>query len=240
MKTLLSELVDFVYPPRCCVCRSAPYERGMRGICCSCLQQISFIESPFCTRCGRPYAHDEQFLHLCGDCLSGTRYFRRARAVGYYRGVLKELLHLFKYRLRQHLALSLGFIMTSRLSLLSEDLTYQIIMPVPLHPRRLRARGFNQALCLAASISSCLQTPLQRYNLRRIRCTRSQVGLSEPQRADNVRHAFSLRWPEAVAGKSILIIDDIYTSGSTVNECARVLTTAGARHVDVLTLARAA
>ena len=189
-------------------------------------------------QCGKPYAHDEQFAHLCGECLTGRKHYRRARAIGYYRGVLREALHLFKYQLKQCLAVPLGALMTGRLSALSQDWLYQLIMPVPLHPRRLRARGFNQAVSLASSVSKHLKIPLDRSNLRRIRWTHSQVGLTERERADNVKHAFLLRTPEAVERKAILLIDDMYTSGSTVNECSKVLINAGARHVDVLTLAR--
>jgi ComF family protein len=111
-------------------------------------------------------------------------------------------------------------------------------MPVPLHTSRLRSRGFNQALFLSAAISRHLSVTLDRRTLKRKRRTASQVGLSEAQRSSNVKDAFFVSRPEAVRNASILLIDDIYTSGSTVDECARVLMAAGAGAVDVLTLAR--
>lgn len=240
IKSLFKELLNVVYPPSCFFCKAPLEGRDSMGACPSCLQQITYIERPFCTRCGKPYAQDETYAHLCGECLTGRQYFRRARAVGYYRGVLKEALHLCKYRLKRHLALPLGAIMTARLTILEEDCLPQMVIPVPLHPRRLRARGFNQALALASAVGTHLGIPLDRYNLRRMRWTRSQVGLTGRERLLNVRQAFMLKRSEGIAGKDILLIDDIYTSGSTVNECSRVLVAAGARQVDVLTLARVA
>jgi ComF family protein len=240
MNAFLSDLTDFIYPPVCCVCRTDIERSDTWSICQRCRDQIAYIQPPFFARCGRAYAHEQDFEHLCGDCISGARYYRRARSVGHYSGTLRNALHLFKYRLQRHLAKTLGGIMTGRLSSLAEEWRYDIIMPVPLHPRRLRTRGFNQALCLASALGRHLRVPLDRFNLKRLRWTTSQVGLTERERKLNVRNAFAVCRPEAVRDKFVLLIDDIYTSGSTVNECSRVLITAGTEAVDVLTLARVA
>ena len=120
------------------------------------------------------------------------------------------------------------------------DVTYEYMLPVPLHPRRLRERGFNQALVLARILSRTYHIPLDRENLIRTRWTQSQVGLSERERKDNVRGAFAVLHTARITGSTILLLDDIYTSGSTVDECSKVLINAGARKVDILTLARAA
>jgi ComF family protein len=240
MNTFLSDLIDFIYPPVCFVCKSDLVHSDTWNICRDCRDQIAYIRPPFCTRCGRAYAHEQDFEHLCGDCITRARYYRRARSVGHYRGMLRNALHLFKYRLQRHLARTLGGIMTEQLSSLAEEWQYDLIMPVPLHPRRLRTRGFNQALCLASALGRHLRVPLDRFNRKRLRWTTSQVGLTERERALNVRNAFDVCRPEAVKDKCVLLIDDIYTSGSTVNECSRVLITAGAEAVDVLTLARVA
>jgi ComF family protein len=209
-------------------------------MCRDCREQIAYIRAPFCTRCGRAYAHEPDFGHLCGDCITREPHFRRARSVGRYRGVLRNALHCFKYRLQRRLAGTLGMMMAERLPALAVEWQYDLIVSVPLHPRRLRSRGFNQALCLAAVIARHVRAPLDRFNLRRVRCTASQVGLTERERAANVRDAFAVSRPAEVRDKCVLLIDDIYTSGSTVNECARVLISAGAGAVDVLTLARVA
>jgi ComF family protein len=114
------------------------------------------------------------------------------------------------------------------------------MVPVPLHPHRLRKRGFNQALVLARILSRTYNIPLDRDNLVRTRWTQSQVGLSERERKDNVRGAFAVLKSARITQRTILLLDDIYTSGSTVDECSKVLINAGARKVDILTLARAA
>lgn len=238
MNSFLSDLIDFIYPPVCFLCKAALQRSDAGNICLNCRRRIAYVEPPWCARCGRAYAHEPQFEHLCGECITRPRNYRRARSVAHYRGLLRNVLHLFKYGMKQHLALTLGSMMTERLASLHSEWQHDLIMPVPLHPRRLRGRGFNQALSLAAALSRHVRVPLDRFTLKRVRWTKSQVGLSEAQRASNVQDAFLVSRPEAVRDASILLIDDIYTSGSTVDECSRVLMNAGAEAVDVLTLAR--
>lgn len=240
MNAFLTELIDFVYPPVCGFCNTGLDVSDAGSICVSCRSWVAYIEPPWCTRCGRAYAHEEQFAHLCGECITRPRNYRRARSVAHYRDMVRSALHRFKYGLKQHLAQTLGSLMTERLASLDAEWRYDLIMPVPLHPRRLRGRGFNQSLSLASALSGRIRVPLDRFNLKRIRWTESQVGLSETQRAFNVKDAFCISRPEAIRHACILLIDDIYTSGSTVDECSRELMNAGAEAVDVLTLARVA
>ena len=238
MKPFVTDLMDFIYPPVCAVCAAALERSDSWNLCPGCRGGIAYLEPPLCTRCGRPFAHEPRFEHLCGECITRPRHYRHARAVGHYRGTLRSALHLLKYRLKGPLAPTLGSIMTERLPFIEAEWNYGLIVPVPLHPRRLRGRGFNQALYLAASLSRHLGVPLDRFNLKRSRRTQSQVGLSETRRASNVKGAFAVSRPQTISNKTILLIDDIYTSGSTVDECSRVLVGAGAEAVDVLTLAR--
>jgi ComF family protein len=238
MKPFVTDLIDFIYPPVCAVCTADLERSDSWNLCPRCRGEIAYIEPPFCARCGRPFAHEPDFEHLCGECITRPRHYRRARAVGHYRGMLRSALHLLKYRLKQPLAPTLGSIMTERLPFLEAEWIYDLVVPVPLHPRRLRGRGFNQALYLASSLSRHLRVPLDRLTLKRMRCTQSQVGLSATGRASNVKGAFVVARPHAIRNKTILLIDDMYTSGSTVDECSRVLVVAGAESVDVLTLAR--
>jgi ComF family protein len=157
-----------------------------------------------------------------------------------YKGLFRKTLHRFKYQWKHCLAAPLGTLMAKRMESFFSDAPYQCMVPVPLHPRRLRKRGFNQALVLARILSRTYHIPLDWNNLVRTRWTQSQVGLSARERKDNVRGAFAVLQSARIAQKTILLLDDIYTSGSTVDECSKVLITAGARQVDVLTLARAA
>jgi ComF family protein len=157
-----------------------------------------------------------------------------------YNGILRDAVHLLKYRLNSSLANPLGMLMSSRLKRVTDEFPFQAVVPVPLHPQRLRERGFNQALSLARFVSRYHSIPLDRNNLVRSRWTHTQVGLSEDKRKANVKGAFAVRRKKNFHKKHILLVDDVYTSGSTVDECAKVLLHAGARTVQILTLARAA
>jgi ComF family protein len=234
----INAVIDFIYPPRCSLCGCS--SGGEDGICADCLSQIHYIGRPLCIRCGKPFSHDFATDHLCGECLLRKRYFRRARAVGLYNGIFRKALHRFKYQWKNCLARPLGTLMAQRMESFFSDVTYHCMLPVPLHPRRLRKRGFNQALVLARIVSRAYHIPLDRNNLVRTRWTQSQVGLSERDRKDNVRGAFAVLHSGRIHQRTILLLDDIYTSGSTVDECSKVLINAGARKVDIVTLARAA
>ena len=234
----INAVIDFVYPPRCSLC--GRYCVDQEGICPDCLSQIHYIGRPLCIRCGKPFSHEMITDHFCGECLTRKRHFTRARAVGLYTGIFRKALHRFKYQWKHCLATPLGTLMARRMESFFSDGTYHCMVPVPLHPRRLRKRGFNQALVLARVLSRIYHIPLDRDNLVRTRWTQSQVGLSERERKDNVKGAFAVLESARITQRTILLLDDIYTSGSTVDECSKVLITAGARQVDVLTLARAA
>ena len=239
MKSILRAIRDCLYPPFCYFCGTYCGSERENEICSDCLSQIQYIQEPLCERCGKPFTHEFASEYLCGDCLTNERYFCRARAVGMYSGVLRKAVHLFKYQLKNSLGRPLGTLMARRMDSVLPDGLYHTVMPVPLHPKRLRSRGFNQALSLARFVSNYYAIPLDRYNLVRSRWTHSQVGLNEGKRKANVRGAFALRKGSDVKRKHILLVDDVYTSGSTVDECSKVLMKGGAHSVQILTLARA-
>lgn len=239
MKAIVRAVRDGLYPPFCHFCGNYCGGEEENEICSDCLSQIQYIQEPLCERCGKSFTHEFATEYLCGDCLKSNRYFSRARAVGMYNGILRKAVHLFKYQLKNSLARPLGTLMVRRMESVLRDGPYHTIMPVPLHPKRLRSRGFNQALSLARFVSNCYSIPLDRYNLVRTRWTHSQVGLSVRKRRANVRGAFMLLKGADVKRKHILLVDDVYTSGSTVDECSRVLVNGGAQTVQILTLARA-
>jgi ComF family protein len=174
--------------------------------------------------------------HECYACSQLPPRFDQALSVGYFEGSLREAIHQFKYRPCRALGKPLGSWMSANLRVLT---AIDIIMPVPLHGSRLRARGFNQALLLAAPLSKTEKIPLCYDNLWRIRPTRPQVELSGDERIKNVAGAFALHRPLDVYGASVLLIDDVFTTGATLNECSDVLKIAGAASVTALTLARA-
>jgi len=238
MNAILKSIVDFVFPPICFMCGNPFSSEKDVGICPHCLSQVKYIVSPMCSRCGKPFYSEILDDHLCGDCLTERRYFNIARSIGYYDGILRKTIHLLKYKLKTNLAFTLGDFMAQRMQTFFSGVTYHLIIPVPLHPKRLRERGFNQTLFLARFVSKKNNIPLDSYNLTRKRETKPQVGLSKRDRKDNVKGSFSILKRDKVVDKDILLVDDVYTSGNTVDECSKILVKAGAHKVDVLTLAR--
>jgi ComF family protein len=225
--------MDFMLPPRCLVCGGFLGEDRRSMVCDTCAAGFELLRSPVCARCGRPFVSPYGGDHLCGACLTAPPIFDRARSAAVYGGVMREAIHLFKYRHRTALARPLAGILAA-----AGDIgSYDLLVPVPLHRRRLRRRGYNQALLLARELGRRCRVPVAVHGLQRIKRTRPQTSLTADERRRNVRGAVVCRGA-LFRNSRVLVIDDVYTSGSTVNECARVLKHSGAAVVDVLTLAR--
>jgi ComF family protein len=193
--------------------------------------------------CGAPFGTVGDIDHRCSRCLAATPSYGRARACAVYDAAdradhpLKAALQRYKYNPDVSLARPLGRLLAARCPLPAG--TYSVIMPVPLHLTRLRWRGFNQSQLLAWSLARRAGVPLDAFSLERVRPTRPQVELDHAARQQNVKHAFQVQRPERVRGQRILLVDDVYTTGATADECSRELMRGGAAAVDVLTLARA-
>ena len=230
---------DLMLPPRCHACRGPLTSCGPPHLCISCREQCSPIASPLCSCCGLPFATENGSDHPCGDCLQHLPPFTAARAAFVYDGPLREMIHRFKYRHQVRLRRPLGQLMAEALAPTIATWQPDLLVPVPLHPRRLQERGFNQAILLGTFLSRAWQTPLARTALTRIRWTVPQIELDHHERAANVRGAFAVPHPDAVAGRRILLLDDVLTTGSTVAECAHMLRKAGAAEVFVAAVARA-
>jgi len=218
----------------------APY------LCSPCISDFLAIESPLCPGCGIMFAGRSGEDHLCGDCIKRLNKFTRARSTGVYDGTLLALIHRFKYHGRSELARPLGELLFHTYVRHWEASDIDLIIPVPLHPRKLRRRGFNQSYLLVAKWPRYLsgenggqRVEIKAHLLRRIRWTAPQTGLGRRERQNNIKGAFNLTDGAHVGNRSVLLVDDVYTTGTTVTECARVLLTGGADRVDVLTLARA-
>lgn len=235
LRTALGVVVDFGLPPLCPSCREPV---GAAGLCPACWSKLSFIAPPYCARLGIPFAYDPGPGLLSMEAIADPPAYDRARAAVRYDDVARALVHAFKYGDRLDLAPALGrwTAAAGREVLADAD----ALVPVPLHWRRLWARRFNQAAALAAAISAASGVPVLPGGLRRARPTAHQVGLSRNERAANVQGAF--RVPSShkrdVVGRRLTLIDDVLTTGATVEACTRALLRAGAAHVDVLTFAR--
>ena len=237
-RSFFASILDFVFPPLCHICKSFIPDAGAVHICNSCREQMPLIVSPLCTACGIPYL-GAGGDHVCGLCIKDRPNFDAARAAFVYEGPCREMVHSFKYQNKTHLRRPLALLTVDHLADFIASVPSDLIMPVPLHRARLRSRGFNQAVLLGEIISRKISIPMDRDNLKRIRWTEPQVNLSANERRTNVKDAFSVRDAARVQGSNILLLDDVLTTGSTVEECARVLKTAGAARVSVVTVARA-
>jgi len=233
---LLRMATDLVLPPICPGCGAAVGDGN--ALCASCWSTIRFIAPPLCPVYGTPFAFDLGDGIVSAEALADPPPFRRARAAAVYGDVARRLVHQMKYYDRPHLAETMAGAMARAGSPLLAECS--LIVPVPLYRWRLWRRRFNQAALLAKSLSRLTGRPADPFVLERVRSTRQQVGLSATQRAENVRGAF--RVPEAmrakVAGRDVLLVDDVYTSGATAKAATRALLRAGAGAVDVLTFAR--
>jgi ComF family protein len=205
------------------------------------------VESPLCTCCGIPFKSRQGQDHYCGACIASGKKFGIARAPLVYDRIITEVIHCFKYRGKVQLARPLSELLLVAFLTFWEKGGIDIVLPVPLHPSRIRMRGFNQAYLLIRSWPSLAahyscdlsHIRIERDVLIRTMPTTPQSALDRTQRARNIKNAFGLDRQEVIVGKKILLIDDVYTTGATVNECGRLLLSRGAQKVDVLTLARA-
>ena len=228
--------LDVALPPQCASCR-APLGDGA-GLCAACWSKLSLIEPPYCARLGIPFTYDPGPGLLSMEAIANPPAYDRARAAVRYDEIARALVLAFKYGDRLDLAPMMGRWMARAGGALLPNA--DALIPVPLHWRRLWARRFNQSAALARAISEISGVPVVDGALRRVRATPQQVGLSKPERADNVQGAFRVprdRKSE-ISSRRLILIDDVLTSGATVDTCARALLRAGAAHVDVLVFAR--
>ena len=213
-------------------------------LCPNCIRGLAAVESPLCSCCGLPFESRYGMDHRCGECGESPKKFRIARAPMIYGKIFTEVIHCYKYKGKIQLARPLAELLLAAFKFFWNQDSIDVIIPVPLHRKRFRKRGFNQAYLLlqkwqtmAGFDSSACQ--VERDVLIRVVPTAPQTGLGRKERAANIKNAFDLVDETKIIDKRILLIDDVYTTGATVNECARLLLARGARYVDVLSLARA-
>jgi ComF family protein len=237
-KDLLNDVSDIIFPPRCLACDGIINQHSDQVFCSVCLEKISFITGSFCPICGLPFLDSPAGSHICGNCLEKKPYYTKARAVAAFKTVIMDAIHKFKYGRSISTGHALGSFMAG-FSFPDFDFSeYSLLLPVPLHIKRLQERGFNQSLLLAKEIGKKYQLPVNFSLLKRCKFTLTQAGLNKAEREKNIKGAFSVTDKKKVAGKHIILIDDVYTTGATVNECAKVLLKADAQQVAVLALSR--
>jgi ComF family protein len=227
--------LNVVFPPTCLSCRAAIAEPN--GLCPRCWGAMTFIERPYCERLGTPFEHDFGETRLSREAVDDPPVFQRARAVAVFAdGPARRLVHRLKYSDRAELARPMGeWMARAGAELLAEA---DVVTPMPLHRLRLWRRRFNQAAALGREVALASKRDYAPALLERVVATKSQVGLTRMQRADNVRQAFRAAPGAPVRGRRIVLVDDVLTSGATANAASRALLRAGAKQVDVLVFAR--
>jgi competence protein ComFC len=234
---IVEAAASLFYPATCVVC-AASVERS-EYLCGDCRERAPRIVPPFCAKCSEPFAGAITETFSCANCQHRVLHFDCAVAAYRSRGLVRNVLHQFKYGKQRHLRYPIA-------EWLGESLQdprlrgrhFDLVVPVPLHPTRERERGFNQAALLAERLAASAAIPL-RPALDRIRYTTTQTAYDRAERMENLHGAFRLRKKEDVRGLHVLLIDDVLTTGSTLSECARILRAAGAVSVHAATAARA-
>ncbi|MCK5236976.1 MAG: ComF family protein [Deltaproteobacteria bacterium] len=238
---LLSAIADIIVPHTCPLCAVVGYSVGF---CSACSVEFTPPASPHCDRCQTPFTGTIHSKNLCSLCIKEakkiSRSFSTARSACVYDGNIRKAITRFKYHNQTEFSLPLALLTQSLVSSLANASADVIIMPVPLHKRRLKKRGFNQSLMLARRLSKSLSLSLDYKTLMRVRDTTPQVELTPKERVENVKNAFGVTNAAAIKDKKIIIIDDVYTTGATLSESAKELMSAGASDVIAVTVARTA
>lgn len=223
---------DWIFPRRCLLCRC--WNSGT--LCSGCEVSFPWISSASCVTCARPFEGAEKD-HLCGDCLEKPAPFERLLALGIYRGGLHDLIGRLKYQGEERIALYFGDWLAEKIQ--KEANPIDLIIPVPLHPKRLRQRGFNQSARLAQRLAKRLKLDWDPLLVKRVRETPSQTGLSAEERGRNLKNAFAVGDEGKLEGERVLLVDDVYTTGATLRSCAKLLKSNGVESLAAAVIARA-
>ena len=230
-------VIDWLFPRICPGCRRHSDREG-RLICWGCFSSISLFTESLCDRCGRFVTGQVQHRFICSSCVSEPPAYDRARAAAHFGGFLRELLHRFKYQKGVYLCEDLADLLEGTVRAHFDAAAVDVVVPVPLHPLRLRARSYNQAALLAESLGRRLGRRVDTVSLQRVRFTGTQTRLHRAARRENMKGAFSVARPAWLRHRTVLLVDDVMTTGATFDACARALKKAGVWRVWCVAVAR--
>ncbi len=233
LRNVFETAVVFLYPAKCRVCKTSLEVASIPYICANCWRDIQFLEPPWCDICGTPNVDG-----LCDECATSPPRYGKLRSIALYQTTLQQAIHLFKFEKKKVFAQPLIRLINAHIPTDCAVTEYDFILPVPIHKKRLRERGFNQATLLAKGIAQAEGVPVLTDALVRHRHTVAQSSLDMEARQHNIVGAFEIRKPEVIHNKRLLIIDDVFTTGATVREAVNELWKADPAEIDVLTLAR--
>jgi len=242
VKSLAKGLISLLFPADCKICHHPLEPLSRSFICEDCWSKVKWLEAPHCSRCSKPFPSSSTLQGvsclLCSECRKEKSYFEKIFVPTLYEGVMKEAIHLLKYKKKTGISASLERIMKRYFDHI--DLPHlDLVVPVPLHRKRFRERGFNQAELIADIVARYFRLKLVKNNLQRVRATKTQTTLARKERIKNIKGAFQVKNKGEFQKKSLLLVDDVYTTGTTLKEAARVLKRAEAGEVYLFALARA-
>ncbi len=234
-KQLFLSLLKQFFPPACPLCSQTFPSDYTDVFCVACLTGFNPLPVAHCPHCALPFVGESNSSHLCGRCIKQAPNYAQVYAVGLYDQTLRRAIHQFKFNRKVGLDRSLGILLERAVP---SDLNIDLVVPVPIHRQRLQQRSYNQALLLAREFARTRQLSVAEDVLLKVYATEPQQGLSAKQRVKNLHRVFDLRGP--VSGRAILLVDDVMTTGATVDACSRVLLAGGAKVVYVAVIGRAA
>lgn len=223
MNKIIKQLVDFIYPRRCPVCHEIVGSGG-ELICKTCEKKFTYVEEPYCMKCGKPLKEEEK--EYCIQCCENNYYFNEGRSVYIYEDTMRFSIYRFKYGNRPEYAEFYASEIYKKYKRKIKEWNADIIIPIPLHKSRLNKRGYNQAYLIAKELSKLSHIPTDENYLIRKKKTSVQKNLTASEREDNIKNAFKIK-KNRVKLKSAILIDDIYTTGVTINEASKILKEAG-------------
>lgn len=229
-RTVVSRMLDYLYPRRCPLCEAV----SISGICPDCRKKLIWIREDYCLKCGKPLTDPRR--EYCSDCKRKRHWFEEGRSMLSYQGKVRLSMYRFKYSSRKEYGETYGIEMAQHLERWVRERKITRIVPIPLHPSRKRQRGYNQAAILARSIGRYLEIPVDEKLLVRRKKTRPQKLLSDRERTQNLQQAFAV-CKDFSEGEHILLVDDIYTTGSTADAAAVCLKTAKKCKIYIMTTA---
>jgi competence protein ComFC len=238
LQNWLNAGLSLLYPEVCQLCqneRATPLDGFVGSLCQS---QVRFIEPPFCARCGLPYGGEFTGPFECANCRELDFHFAFARSAAVAKTVVLEAIHRFKYSRSWWFENFLAGLLIRQAAPVLRAQPWDCLVPVPLHPLKQREREFNQSALLARQLSRATAIPCEEKLLRRVAATATQTHLNRPARMQNMKNAFAVTPAVNVRRRRILLVDDVFTTGATTNDCARALRDAGVEEVGVWTVAR--
>jgi len=236
MKKYLTKFLSIIFPSKCIAC-STIVSAGSK-VCSICWSQLEFISSPSCAKCDYPFEFDIGYDALCGGCLEEGPLFDKAISVLRYTELSKIMVHRLKYSDKLHIAKHFASMLFKKIH--KDAQGFDFIIPVPMHRKKMRSRLYNQAALMVTHLSDYSGVAPLHNGLLKTKYHESQTGLSRSVRKENIKNTFEInkKYADVIKGKNILLVDDVYTTGATVNECSRVLKRGLCKSVTVVTLAR--